>query len=83
MKKYLFSKNNIQVIVKAPNEFMAMCYANQYMEGRYLMRFETYEAMELDNDMDFGVIAVSTGGSMEWFTSEHKYWIKEHRAVAG
>lgn len=83
MKKYLFRQHSIFVIVKAPNEFMAMCYANQYMEGRYIARFETYDAIELDNDMDFGVVAVITGDSIECFNSENKYWIKEPRAVAG
>lgn len=76
MKKYLFNKYNIQLIVKAPNQFMATCYANQYLEGRYIMKFETYEAIELDNDMDFGVVAAITSGSVEWFTSEHKYYFK-------
>jgi L-serine deaminase len=75
-KKFLFNKYNIHLVVKATNEFMAMCYANQYMETRYIARFETYEAIELDNDMDFGVVAAITAGSVEYFTSDHKYYQK-------
>ena len=74
MKKYLFSTHNIHLVVKATDEFMAMCYANQYMEGRCQYRFETNEAVELDNDMDFGVIVAITAGSVEYFTSENKYY---------
>lgn len=76
MKKYLFENASITIIVKAPNEFMAACYANQYMEKRYLTRFETSDAIELDNDMDFGVIAVKNDGSkLEMFNSENLFYV--------
>ena len=75
MKKFLFNSHNIQLIVKAPNSFMACCYANQWMEKRYVLRFDTHEAIELDNDMDFGVIVSITAGSAEFYDSERKFWI--------
>ena len=55
---------------------MAACYANQYMEKRYLARFETSDAIELENDMDFGVIAVKNDGcKLEMFNSENLYYV--------
>jgi hypothetical protein len=76
MKKYLFESASIKLIVKAPNSFMATCYANQYMESRWKRRWETHEAKELENDMDFGVILAITGNT-EWFDSKNKYYLKE------
>jgi len=76
MKKFLFENSSTIIIVKAPNEFMACCYANQYMEKRYLARFKTSDAVELDNDMDFGVIAVKDGANkVEMFNSENLYYV--------
>jgi hypothetical protein len=75
MKKYLFENSTTIIIVKAPNEFMASCYANQYMEKRYLARFVALDAIELENDMDFGVIAVKDGDNeVEKFNSENLYY---------
>lgn len=74
MKIFLFNMYNIQLLVKAPNEFMATCYANQWQEKRYVFRFETSDAIEVDNDMDFGVIASITAGSIEMYNSENRYY---------
>jgi hypothetical protein len=74
MKKYLFKNLTVTIIVKAPNEFMATCYANQYMEKRYVGRFDTSDAIELENDMDFGLIAVQTGDHLELFNSQNLYY---------
>jgi hypothetical protein len=79
MKTFIFDKLSIQVIVKAPNEFMAMCYANQYLKGRYMFEFDIYDAMELDNDMDFGVITAITAGSVEHFSAENKYYVTDKK----
>jgi len=80
MKKYLFKDATISIIVKAENEFMAACYANQYLETRWLLRFETNDAIELDNDMDFGVIAVIMGGhGLEFFDSENLFYTDKLR----
>lgn len=74
MKKYLFENGSIMIIAKAPNKFMACCYANEYMEKRHLARFDTADAVELDNDMDFGIIAVKDGANkVEMFNSENYY----------
>lgn len=80
-KRFLFNKYSIQLIVKATNEFAAMCFANQYMETRYIARFETYDAIELDNDMDFGVITAITAGSVEHFSSDHPYYQKSASSI--
>ncbi len=74
MKRYLFKNLTIAIIIKAPNAFMACCYANQYMETRFVGRFDTSDAIELDNDMDFGVIAVLEGDDVELFNSENLYY---------
>jgi hypothetical protein len=75
MKKYLFENSSVLIIVKAPNAFMASCYANQYMEKRYLARFESSDAVELENDMEFGVVAVKDGANnLELFNSENLYY---------
>ncbi|HMO39888.1 MAG TPA: hypothetical protein PKC76_09315 [Saprospiraceae bacterium] len=75
MKRYLFKNLMLAIIVKAPTAFMACCYANQYMETKYLGRFDTSDAIELDNDMDFGVIAVLKDDDIELFNSENLYFI--------
>lgn len=74
MKLFLFNRFNIQLIVKAPNEFMATCYANQWLEKRYTFKFETNDAIELDNDMGFGVVTAITAGSIEMYDSSNKYY---------
>lgn len=74
MKKYLFKNSTVTLIVKAPNEFMAMCYANDYMEKRFVARFDTTDAIELDNDMGFGVIVAISETNIEFFNSENLFY---------
>lgn len=76
MKKYLFENQNLTLIVKAPVPFMAACYANEYMEQRSLLsRFETSDAMEIENDQMFGVIAAKIeGDKFEWYGAENPWF---------
>jgi len=74
MKIYLFNGCGIQLLVKAPNEFMAACYANQWLQTRYIFKFETNDAIEVDNDMSFGVVVSISEGSVEMYDSEKTYY---------
>jgi len=77
MKIFLFSRSNMHLLVKGSNEFMATCYANQWLEGKYTFRFETHDAVEVDNDMSFGVVISILEGDVGCYNSENKYYKKQ------